>query len=246
MQLTDYVCPHCGAALKVDPENRQASCEHCGATLFVDDEKQHVEVDNAEQAGYDFERGRQRAQAEQAQKKTDGSRGASAKKLFTTRNIVYLAVLIALEIVLNRFLSINTPVVKIGFAFVPIAIAGMIFGPIPAAIVAALADLLGAILFPNGTIFLGITLTAFLKGISWGLFLHKKQTVATVVPAVLVDQLVLSYVLNSFWLSILMGTPYTALLATRIVQTAILIPVEFVVVFVLSRAIGKFGKRLFA
>ena len=165
---------------------------------------------------------------------------------FTTRTIVYLAVLVALEIVLNRFLSINTPVVKIGFAFVPIAIAGMLFGPIPAAIVAALADLLGAILFPNGTIFLGITLTAFLKGINWGLFLHKKQTVATVVPAVLIDQLILSYLLNSFWLSILMGSPYVSLLATRIVQTAILIPVEFVVVFALSKALGKVEKRLFA
>ena len=165
---------------------------------------------------------------------------------FTTRNIVYLAVLIALEIVLNRFLSINTPVVKIGFAFVPIAVAGMLFGPIPAAIVAALADLLGALLFPTGTIFLGITLTAFLKGISWGLFLYKKQSPLNIVLAVLVDQIVLSYFLNSFWLSILMGAPYTSLLATRIVQTAILIPVEFVVVFAISKVLGKYGKRLLA
>ena len=165
---------------------------------------------------------------------------------FNTRTIVYLAVLVALEIVLNRFLSINTPVVKIGFSFVPIAVAGMLFGPIPAAIVAALADLLGAILFPTGTIFLGITLTAFLKGISWGLFLYKKQSVPNIVAAVLVDQIVLSYFLNSFWLSILMGTPYTSLLATRIVQTAILIPVELVVVFAISKALGRYGKRLFA
>ena len=64
--------------------------------------------------------------------------------------------------------------------------------------------------------------------------------------AVVVDQLVLSYLLNSFWLSILMGTPYTTLLATRIVQTAILVPVEFVVVFAISGALGKFGKKLFA
>ena len=165
---------------------------------------------------------------------------------FSTRTIVYLAVLVALEIVLNRFLSINTPVVKIGFAFVPIAVAGMLFGPIPAAIVAALADLLGAILFPTGTIFLGITLTAFLKGISWGLFLYKKQSVLNIVLAVLVDQIVLSYFLNSFWLSILMGTPYASLLATRIVQTAILIPVELVVVFAISKALGRYGKKLFA
>ena len=165
---------------------------------------------------------------------------------FSTRTIVYLAVLVALEIVLNRFLSINTPVVKIGFAFLPIAVAGMLFGPIPAAIVAAQADLLGAVLFPTGTIFLGITLTAFLKGISWGLFLYKKQSVLNIVLAVLVDQIVLSYFLNSFWLSILMGTPYTSLLATRIVQTAILIPVELVVVFAISKALGRYGKKLFA
>ncbi len=165
---------------------------------------------------------------------------------FNTRTIVYLAVLVALEIVLNRFLSINTPVVKIGFAFVPIAVAGLLFGPIPAAIVAALADVLGAVLFPTGTIFLGITLTAFLKGINWGLFLNKKQSILNIVLAVLVDQIVLSYFLNSFWLSILMGAPYASLLATRIVQTAILIPVELVVVFAISKALGRYGKRLFA
>ena len=165
---------------------------------------------------------------------------------FNTRTIVYLAVLVALEIVLNRFLSINTPVVKIGFSFVPIAVAGLMFGPIPAAIVAALADLLGAVLFPTGTIFLGITLTAFLKGINWGLFLYKKQPVLNIVLAVLVDQIVLSYFLNSFWLSILMGAPYASLLATRIVQTAILIPVELVVVFAISKALGRYGKKLFA
>jgi hypothetical protein len=43
-----------------------------------------------------------------------------------------------------------------------------------------------------------------------------------------------------------MGSPYTSLLATRIVQTAILIPVEFVVIFAISKAFGKVGKRLFA
>ena len=233
MRLIDLVCPHCGANLNVDADNKKASCEHCGAMLFIDDEKQAA-PGNPE-SGPDREARR------------SGDESAQAKRFkLNTRTIVYLAVLVALEIVLNRFLSINTPVVKIGFAFVPIAVAGMLFGPLPAAIVAALADLLGAILFPTGTIFLGITLTAFLKGIAWGLFLHKKQSVLNIVLAVLVDQIVLSYFLNSFWLSILMGTTYTALLATRIVQTAILIPVELVVVFALSKALGKFGKRLFA
>ena len=64
MKLIDTACPHCGAALKIDPTNRNATCEYCGASLFIDDEVQHVQYDNAEEAGYKFEKGRQRAQTE--------------------------------------------------------------------------------------------------------------------------------------------------------------------------------------
>ena len=43
------------------------------------------------------------------------------------KRIAYLAILVALEIVLNRFCSINTMGLKIGFSFVPIVIAATLF-----------------------------------------------------------------------------------------------------------------------
>ena len=64
MKLIDTTCPHCGAQMQINTEQRQAKCEHCGATLLIDDEAEHVRYDNAEEAGYNFEKGRQRAQAE--------------------------------------------------------------------------------------------------------------------------------------------------------------------------------------
>ena len=64
MKLIDTTCPHCGSALKIDPTNKNATCEYCGTALLIDDEVQHVQYDNAEEAGYKFEKGRQRAQAE--------------------------------------------------------------------------------------------------------------------------------------------------------------------------------------
>ena len=67
MKLVAFTCPACGAQLNVDIEKQQASCQYCGATFPVDDEAQHIRYDNAEQAGDEFERGRQRAQAEFAQ-----------------------------------------------------------------------------------------------------------------------------------------------------------------------------------
>ena len=70
MKLVAFTCPACGAQLNVDIEKGQASCQFCGTTFPIDDEAQHIRYDNAEQAGYEFEKGRQRAQAEFAQSST--------------------------------------------------------------------------------------------------------------------------------------------------------------------------------
>jgi Zn-finger nucleic acid-binding protein len=64
MKMIATKCPHCGASLNVDVEKKQAICEFCRSSFIIDDEVQHVQYDNAEDAGYKFEKGRQRAQAE--------------------------------------------------------------------------------------------------------------------------------------------------------------------------------------
>ena len=160
------------------------------------------------------------------------------------RTIVYLGVLTALEIVLSRFLSVNAWNLKIGFSFVPVAIAGMLFGPLAGGIVGALGDFLGAILFPIGPYFPGFTLTAFLTGVVFGLFLRKKRTALSVLGSVAVNQLLLSLLLNTLWISVLYGSPYVPLLTTRVVQCAILAPVQFVVLLLLGKALDKYERRL--
>lgn len=64
MKLINLSCPNCGSQLSVDSETKQAKCEACGNIMLIDDSVQHVQYDNAEMAGYEFEKGRQRAQAE--------------------------------------------------------------------------------------------------------------------------------------------------------------------------------------
>ncbi|WP_029319231.1 YARHG domain-containing protein [Butyrivibrio sp. AE3004] len=64
MKLIDLTCPHCGSLLRIDADRERAFCEHCGAQVIIDHEVQHIKYDGAEQAGYEFEKGRQRAQAE--------------------------------------------------------------------------------------------------------------------------------------------------------------------------------------
>lgn len=163
-------------------------------------------------------------------------------KKLNTRMVVTLGLLIAIEVVLSRFFSINAWNIKVGFAFVPCALCGVMFGVGPTVIVELLADLLGATLFPSGMFFPGFTLTAGLRGLSYGLILHKKQTPAYILTAVLFNQLVLGLLLNTLWISVLYGSPYIPTLLSRVPQCLLLVPVEFVVI----GAIAKFGKRVAA
>lgn len=160
-------------------------------------------------------------------------------KKMNARMIAYLGVLVAAEIVLSRFLSINAWNIKIGFNFVPIVIAAMLFGPLPAAAVAAMGDFLGAVLFPIGPYFPGFTLTAFCTGLVFGLFLHEKRTPGRVLAAVAINQLVFSLLLNSLWISILYGSPFLPLLSTRIIQCAVLAPVQFVMIVAINRVLSQ-------
>ena len=150
-----------------------------------------------------------------------------------------MGILIALEIVLSRFLSINAWNIKIGFSFVPVVVAAILLGPMQAAIVAALADFLGAVLFPIGAYFPGFTLTAFLTGLVFGLFLHKKTGFINIILAVAVNQLILSLLLNTLWISILYGSPYVPLLATRAVQAVILSVVQILGILLILKVLEK-------
>ena len=153
------------------------------------------------------------------------------KKKSATTQLVIMAFLIALEIILTRFCSINTPILRIGFGFLPVAMMGIMFGPVWAALGYAVGDILGMIIFPSGMFFPGFTLTALLTGFVFGLFLHDKQiTWKTVLPASLVIILLLNLVLDTIWLSIMMGDAFIALLPTRIFKCVVMLPIHLILV----------------
>lgn len=158
-------------------------------------------------------------------------------KKTNVRFLSTMALMVALHVVLSRFLSINTFDLKIGFAFIPIFVAAYLYGPMAAGIVGALGDFLGAILFPIGAYFPGFTLTCFCTGLIFGLLLHEKQTVARIAASTAVNQLILGLLVNTYWLSMIKGTPFPVEMVVRVPQCLILIPVEFVVMATLSRAL---------
>ena len=98
-----------------------------------------------------------------------------SKKHNFTYQLVVMAFLVALEIIFTRFLSINLPIARIGFGFLPVAITAIMFGPIWAALCYTVGDLLGMMIFPTGQFFPGFTLSAFITGLLYGILLYKKD-----------------------------------------------------------------------
>lgn len=150
------------------------------------------------------------------------------------KTLATVAVMVAAEIVLSRFLSISTYSIKIGFGFLPIAIVAMLYGPLWAAAAAGTADFLGAVLFPIGPYFPGFTLTALLTGAVFGVFLHRQRNFPRVLAAVVTNNVVLSLLVNTLWISILYGKGFLALLPGRIIQCLVLMVVQTVVLWFVS------------
>jgi len=162
-------------------------------------------------------------------------------KNINIRTLCRVSVLIALEIVLSRFCSFNTPTLRIGIGFVPIALCGIMYGPLWAGAAWGISDLLGTVISGNG-IYPPITLTYILMGVAFGLLLHRKN--AKFFPDIILCSFVinagLSLCLNTYWLSILSKTPYLALLVTRIPQCVLL----FVLYLILIPLLQKLAVRL--
>lgn len=161
------------------------------------------------------------------------------KQISTTHRIVLMAMLAATQIVLSRFLSINLWNLKIGFAFVPIAMAGMLLGPVGAGLTGMVADIIGATLFPSGAFFPGFTLTAFITAFGYGFFLQKKQTMKNILAAVLFSEIVGTILLNTLWISILYGAPFIAVMIPRLGQALGMGIVEVLVIRLLANYVPQ-------
>lgn len=159
--------------------------------------------------------------------------------------MIHVALLVAVEVVLSRFCSISTQFGKIGFAFVPLTVCGMLFGPWWAALCGGLADFLGAILFPIGPYFPGFTLSNALVGLIFGLLLFRRFSGwGRAAVAVCINAFVISLLLSTYWLHLLYGSPYFGLLPTRLGQSCVMVLLELAVIRLIQKPMGMYAKQV--
>jgi len=94
--------------------------------------------------------------------------------------------------------------------------------------------------FPKGAYFPGFTLSAFLSGAIYGLFLYKKPvTIVNVAKSVLLITILVDLGLNTLWLSMITGNAAAALLIPRIYKSAIMLPIQTGTIHILWKYIGS-------
>lgn len=165
------------------------------------------------------------------------------KSVNTTKMLTITAALVGINLVLNQFTLSLGPLLEIGFAFLPIAVLGFLFGPINAGVASVVADTIGFVLRPAGFFFPGFTLNALLIGILFGWFFHKKEiTLGRVAIANLVVTIIISLILTPIWLNIMFGSPLFAM--PRMIKAVLLYPIEVGLLYGLLKSISRANLKL--
>lgn len=178
--------------------------------------------------------------------------------IFSTRNVILMAALVAMQIILARFLSIQaSDILRISFESVPIILAGMWLGPLSGAVVALIADILGTVLSGYGIWFPPIALGPVLVGVLSGLstkYIFRSDLSSTkeswkVILTVIVIGIINSFVIGPFTTTLysilVMGNTnaFTVLLGTnfigRLTTKPVTILVDALIVTIVNRAVYR-------
>ena len=158
-----------------------------------------------------------------------------------TNKIIYGALFITMIVIFERLFSIQTPIVRIGFKFLPSMLSGVFFSPLMAGVISAMADIIGINLFPSGyPFFIGFTISAFLCGAIYGFAFYKKEiTYKNVILAVILKVVLVDMLLTSVWVYMTTGKALMLLLPPRIIKCLVFIPVETLSFMIIAKALGK-------
>lgn len=165
-------------------------------------------------------------------------------KKIGTKDLILIALLVGLNVVLSRFLSINAWNIKIGFTFLTIYVGAYFYEAIGGMLVGGLGDLIGSLLFPTGPYFPGFTLTAVLTGLLYGTLLKKKRNTSIIVATCLINEFVINLLINTYWIHLVYNANYLALLSTRLIQAIVKAVVGVISIKLILKAMPSFERRV--
>lgn len=171
---------------------------------------------------------------------------SSSTELKKLSNLTLIAMFMSMDVALN-FLTLQiTSGLHISFGFLVTATVGMLFGPIPTMLFGFTTDILCYFINPKGAYFFGYTITAIVGAFIYALVLYKKEpTIKRCVKAKIYTTVICNILLNSLWVSMLMGKNFFSLIfSVRIFKNILLFPLEVFLLFITLKFLVHINQRL--
>ena len=168
------------------------------------------------------------------------------------RKIVLCAVMIAMQIILSRYVGIQTQFVQTSLGFLPIAVTSAVCGPVYGAMCAFISDFLGVVLAGTNVYSPLFTINYVLYALFYSFFLYKKErSVKNIVLSVVLQTVLVAIPLTPLWLYVyynfVLGTPkaFELMSVQQIIVRLIEIPVKIVILIPVCRyLLPKLEKNL--
>lgn len=166
------------------------------------------------------------------------------------KEIVMLGILTGLAVMMSYIFAVQTPFVRITFGFLPIAMAGAIYGPWKGGLVAVLSDFIGTACLGTSIFFPGFLLSGFLTGWIYGKFFYgHRLTLSYVCIPFLLVMVFIHLGLNTLWLVLYYDKAASAIFFSRLIKNIICYPLEVgLFMFLYQKVYGRIfflavGKR---
>lgn len=165
-------------------------------------------------------------------------------KKMNVKAIVISGVLIALNIILSKFIAIPG---VISFGGFPIIFGGIVFGPILGGIVGTVGDIVSFIIKPTGPFMPHFVLTSALTGIIPGILVRTLKNdprypkLWKIFIAILIGQVTTTVLMVPYFREVLFGHPFLVTMPKALSKQAINIPAYSIIIKILIQALYRAG-----
>ncbi|WP_051999842.1 folate family ECF transporter S component [Schleiferilactobacillus shenzhenensis] len=158
----------------------------------------------------------------------------------TTSQVIWLAILMAMQMVLSKLSIGSDTLVKVGFGFIGTALLGYFFGPFWAAFASGADDIIGFFLGGGGTFYFGFTLSAIVAGALYGYWLHDRPVSwKYTILGVLSVTIIVNMLMNTLWVRLMYQTPWTLLISWRLLKQLISAPLQVVLLYTVFKVLVR-------
>ncbi len=172
------------------------------------------------------------------------------KARMTTRMLTRMALLIALNVIIERVFSLRIILggvegLRIGIGPLPVVFAGIFMGPLAGGLVGAVGDLVGFFIGTTGPYMPHFTLTAALRGVIPGLVIllagrgRREVGIFPLFMAVAAMFVLVNILILPYFLEILIGTLRVVTVPAKIVEAVVSIPAYTAFLFALGRILER-------